>query len=380
MTLLDGMQISKTCVLPVSPNFGYQVQVSQTVEDSEWDGYIADAPGGNHAQTSLWAQVKALRGWKAVRIKVIQDEQIVAGAQLLLRSLRLVGTIGYVPKGPVISSSDPELPRFVMEKLHELVRAYRLQYLLVQPPSNGDNLATHLPDRGFCQSLTRVMPAATVLIDLSHPLDKILAGMRKKTRYGVRRSQKDGVTVREGAQDDLPTFHRLLTATSQRQGFSPFPLGYFSDMWHILDPPGYLKLFISEYEGEPVSAQLILSFGDTATAKQFGWSGRHGVHRPNEALDWATIKWAKSHGYRYYDLEGIDRDAAKAALSGEAIPEALQQTPTSYKLGFGGQVVSFPDAIEYVHNPLLRGAYFIVFPKIAKWPLVNRALNRFRIG
>ena len=34
--------------------------------------------------------------------------------------------------------------------------------------------------------------------------------------------------------------------------------------------------------------------------------------RPNEVMDWATIKWAKSRGYCYYDLDGIEAKAAEA--------------------------------------------------------------------
>jgi lipid II:glycine glycyltransferase (peptidoglycan interpeptide bridge formation enzyme) len=95
-------------------------------------------------------------------------------------------------------------------------------------------------------------------------------------------------------------------------------------------------------------------------------------------LDWASIVWAKQEGYRYYDLEGIQPDAARAILAGQPLPEALEQTPTSYKLGFGGEVQLFPAAYEYLTNPLLRRAYTTVFPKISHWAAVKRARNYFR--
>jgi hypothetical protein len=35
-----------------------------------------------------------------------------------------------------------------------------------------------------------------------------------------------------------------------------------------------------------------------------GWSGEHRSRRPNEALDWAGIRWAAEQGLRWYDFHG----------------------------------------------------------------------------
>lgn len=359
---------------------GYQVRVSQATEDPEWDAFLAHTPGGHHVQTSLWAQVKALLGWQAVRVVVTQGELIVAGAQLLMRPLPLAGAIGYVPKGPLCALEDPMLARLVIDELHQVAKAHHSQCLVVQPPDNCKALADWLPRWGFKPSSLNVAPIATVLIDLSKDLDDILAQMGKNTRYGIRRSLREGLTVREGTEGDLPTFYRILAAVGQRQQFSPGPEEYFVEMWRVLRPRGHIKLFLVECEGEAVSAHLVVPFGDTVVAKRGGWSGHRGRCCPNEMLEWATIKWAKSQGYRYYDLEGIDVRAARAIVRGEPLPHSLQQTPTSFKCGFGGQVTLFPGAYDCVYNPFLRWAYNAVFPKSAGWSVMKNALNRLRTG
>ncbi len=61
-------------------------------------------------------------------------------------------------------------------------------------------------------------------------------------------------------------------------------------------------------------------------------------------------------------------------------PDSLKQTPTFFKLGFGGRVALFPEAYDYVYNPLLRWTYAAVFPRIAGWSWAEHVLRRLRSG
>lgn len=311
---------------------GYQVRVFHETEDPDWDAFQAQTPGGHHVQTSLWAQVKALLGWQAVRVVVTQGEQIVAGAQLLMRPLPLVGTIGYVPKGPLSALDDPVLKELVVNELQQVAKAHRIQLLVIRPADSSEAFAHQLRRWGFRPSPITVVPTATLLIDLTKELDDILAQMKRATRYGIRRSLREGITVREGTERDLPTFYRLLVATCQRQQFSPSPEEYSVKMWRLLRPYGYIRLFLAEDGDEAVSAHLIVPFGDTVLAKRGGWSGRHGRRHPNRVLHRTVIKWAKAQGYRYYDFEGIDLRAARAIVHGEPLSDSLTQSVPRFAL------------------------------------------------
>lgn len=363
----------------LSVHAGYQVHVSHEPEASEWDSFLAATHGGHHVQTSLWAQVKAIQGWHPVRVMVRQREHIVAGAQILIRPLPLVGAIGYISKGPLIAVDDPLLAQLMIDELLKVAKAQRIQYLIVQPPDNGTTLAQQLHASGFRSSSHNIAPVATVLLDLSQDLEEILAQMKIKTRQNIRRGQRQGMIVREGTERDLSTYYRLLVATGQRQNFSVYPEEYFLRMWRVLRPHGYLQMFVAEYEGEVVSAQLVVPFGDTVINKLSVWSGRHGNRRPNELLQWTTIVWAKTQGYRYYDFEGISPKAASAVLQGRPLPDSMAQTVTSFKLGFGGQVVVYPGAYDYVCNPVLRWAYTTLFPNRTNASAVKKLRKRFRM-
>lgn len=381
MTIQKGNRIDHVAIgtdLATPMEATYQLRLSDQLEDPAWDAFLEETPGGHHVQTSLWAQVKTSLNWRPIRLVVTCEEQIVAGVQILVRSLPILGDIGFISKGPLQVSENPFLSELVVKELQEIAKTRHIRLLTVQPPGNGESLARRLPDWGFQPTSTKVAPSATVLIDLSKELDTILAEMDSKTRYNIRLSQRKGIEVRAGQESDLVTYHQILTATGQRQGFVPYPEQYFTDMWRILNPHGYIKLFLAEFKGEVVSAQLAIPFGDTVINKLSVWSGRYGKHRPNEALQWACIEWAKSARYRYYDFEGIEPAAARAILRQEPLPASLKQTVTSFKLGFGGQVTLFPGAFDYIHNPFLRWAYVELFPKVKQRRVVKRLVKRIR--
>jgi lipid II:glycine glycyltransferase (peptidoglycan interpeptide bridge formation enzyme) len=216
------------------------------------------------------------------------------------------------------------------------------------------------------------------VLDLQQDQEVMLAEMRAKTRHNIRHSQRSGVTVREGTAAELHDYYHLVAATSQRKNFSVFPEEYFSAMWRSLRPHGYIKLFLAEFKGEIVSAQIAIPFGDTVINKLSVWSGQHASQHPNEALMWGAIAWAKAHGYRYYDFEGIDPTVARLILQQQDLPDSLKHTVTTFKLGFGGEVKFFPGVYGYIPNAFLRGIYTTIFAKLPNSPMVYAALHNLR--
>ena len=72
-----------------------ELEIDRGDHNAEWDAWVASAPGGHHLQTSRWAQVKALAGWRAVRVIVRADGRIAGGCQMLVRDLPLSRRVAY---------------------------------------------------------------------------------------------------------------------------------------------------------------------------------------------------------------------------------------------------------------------------------------------
>lgn len=354
---------------------GYSVGVAHDEHDPAWEAFLAETPGAHYTQSTLWAKIKAPGGWRASRVVLTREGRIVAGTQLLIRQLPLAGAIGYVPKGPVVAGAAPDLARLALDALHMAARAQRVRYLAVQPPQGGEQIATLLRGQGFQPQPRLGTCPATLRVDLAPDLEAVLAAMKKRTRLNIRRAERAGVTVREGGPGELDSFYRLLSLASERKHFPIYSRGYYRRLWATLAPHGYLKLFLAERDGEALAAQLAIPMGDTLYSHVSAWSGEQGESKPNEALEWGAMVWAKAHGYRYYDFEGIDPLAARALVCGDPLPATLgdgDAMVTRYKLGYGGHVELLPATFDYVYNPALRLAYGVLLPALQRWGLLSR--------
>ena len=361
-----------------APAAAYRVRMSAAPDDPVWDAFLAATPGGHHTQTSLWAQVKASMGWQAVRVVAEHEGRIAGGAQILHRRVAPWVGVGYVSRGPVLADGDPRLAAAVVGAVEQACRELSLRHLVVQPPGDTEAAPAYLRGRGYLPSSAEVAPRATILLEVTPDPDEILAGMGTKTRYNVRLSGRRGVTVREGGADDIAAYHRLLQSTAARQGFSPLPLSYFQRMWQVLAPAGHLRLSLAEVQGEVLAGQLAVAFGDTVVNKLSVWSGQAGNRRPNEAVQWAAIRWAHAHGYRWYDLEGLKLKVARAVVAGQPLPDSAGQTVASFKLGFGGRVVVMPAAQVHVPNRAVRWAFAQVYPRVGELRSVKAVVKGVR--
>ena len=80
---------------------GTSVWLSEADDDPVWDAFLLGTPLGQFQQSSAWARVKRLEGWRATRFMVTAGERIVTGFQILWKT-RFGLRFGYVSKGPVV--------------------------------------------------------------------------------------------------------------------------------------------------------------------------------------------------------------------------------------------------------------------------------------
>lgn len=358
----------------------YAVSISDATDEPAWDDFLENAPGGHHAQTSCWGRARASIGWVPVRVLVSEDGRIVAGAQMVTRPMPLGGNIGFVTRGPVIPAGRPDLAGVVYDELLGLGRARNVGYLVVQPPRGGHWMCTDLEDRGFRYGAFDIDHTSTVLIDLTPDLDEIFAKLSKPTRKHIKEGERYGIKVRRGTEADVAIFNELKDVHSARLGYPRREGDYYFEMWKALAPRGHVEVFVAEYDGEPVTAQLAIPFGDTYRHMERPWSGKYASKRPNELIKWEVIKWAKEQGYRYADLEGIEPAVASAALAGEPIPDDPNFSASKFKLKFAGagEIVVDPPSYDYVYNPLLRLGYRCIPVSVMRSARMRRLLFKFR--
>ena len=332
---------------------------SNDISRETWDAFVAQEPSGHLLQSWEWGDFKAQFGWRPLRVALEGEGRIVAAAQVLVRRLP-PGSIAYIPKGPVLDATDHRVSARLMAAIHSALRRYHPIWLKAEPDwPDAPEAREWLEGQRFRPSSQTIQPRHTLLIDLSQDEEAILGGMKPKTRYNVRLARKKGVTIREGGDDDLGAFYRLMQLTGSRDGFAIHSREYYAEAWRRFGRLDQARLLLAEYEGRVLAALMPFAFGGKAWYMYGASSDEQRQLMPNHLLQWEAIRWARSKGCHTYDLWGIpDLDAAtlEAAVQDENPPI----TPSSplwgvyrFKRGFGGQYMRYVGTYDYPYRPLL---------------------------
>lgn len=336
---------------------------------AEWDRLVTDA-GGGLAQTWDWGELKRQSNWSPIRIGVRERGRLIGGAQILVRRVNGFGSIGYIDGGPLAIIEGSSIREVLLDLIAATCRAHRARALIVDPPEDTIFDRSTFEAAGYLASQVKTSLGATVRVDLRRPEEELLAAMKSKTRYNVRKGQRSGVEVRVGTAADIPRLHTLLSSTAERQGFVAPSVEYLTEMWQRLAPLGRVSTFLADVEGETVAGILVTALGDTATYKRGAWDGRHGNAHPNEVLHWEAMRWARDSGFAWYDFDGIEREVAETLMAGDDPGEL--ETVTRFKLGFGGDAVLLPRSVTMVPSRLLRIGYRYALPRLLR-------IRRFKI-
>lgn len=341
---------------------GYAVRVSDGPDDRDWDDSLENASHGSYTQSSCWGRARESIGWRPVRVIVSRDGHIVAGAQMETRDALAGMRVGFVFAGPVVRRDEAGLTGLVIDETVSLCNALGVRYLAIQPPRGDEPLLRELERRGFRRGVLdhlHIYHPGRVVIDLLPDLDEILVRASRRTRSHIRSTERGGseIDMRRGTVDDLPIFVALRDAHSARLGYARRPDAYYEALWHAMEPGGHLSIFVAERQGEPVCAQLVVTFGDACHLLEAAWSGEHGRLRPNDLLDWHVMKWAKQQGYRSADLGGVEQPVMDAVAAGGIQAVDPKYGASLYKLKWGGRILPDPPFVDHVPNPALRFAY-----------------------
>jgi peptidoglycan pentaglycine glycine transferase (the first glycine) len=323
----------------------------------QWAAFVS--VHGHVLQSTAWANLKSQFGWSADRICVMRNNEMVAGASILFRSLPLrLGTLAYIPKGPIVDLDDDDLCAELLSGLDRLMKQHRSILLKIEPDRVDDELlTTRLADLGFQVSPQTIQPPRTLTIDLKRSEAELLAAMHPKTRYNIRLSAKKDVLVREAAESDLAAFNDLMQATGSRDAFATHSPEYYSAAYRLFVPDDLAKLFVATYQGKIIAGIFVFALRDRAWYF-YGASGNVERERmPNHALQWAAIRWAKSRGCTEYDLWGVP-DEDEAALEAQYLDRTDGLWGVyRFKRGLGGKLIRFARSFDRVYDRLLYRAY-----------------------
>ncbi|MGQ9521677.1 MAG: lipid II:glycine glycyltransferase FemX [Anaerolineae bacterium] len=328
-----------------------------------WDDLVAAHPRAHILQTAEWGELKAAFGWSPQRVAVLEDGVPRAGALVLYRRLPLgLGSLAYVPRGPLVDWERPEEVAELLEALAGAARARRTVALIVEPDLPDEprwrELLTALGLRP--SPLGSIQPRRTLVVDIGRSEADILAAMKPKTRYNIRLAQRKGVTVGEGTESDFPAFHRLMAETAARDRFGVHAPAYYEQAYRLFVPRGWARLLMARVEGNPVAALMVFALGQRAWYFYGASSDAHREKMPTYRLQWEAMRWARSRGCAEYDLWGVpDEDEGRLEAEFTRRQDGLWGV-YRFKRGFGGRLIRMIGAWERPLRPALHRIYAAV--------------------
>jgi lipid II:glycine glycyltransferase (peptidoglycan interpeptide bridge formation enzyme) len=303
-----------------------------------WEAFVDACDLNTFLSSWAWSEVEADLGRDVHRIGIFDAHDELVGVFLAVNHKARRGNILICPHGPVLK--NPTALSDVLPSLRdELARlgrtggcvCVRMCPLIFDAPEDRRLFA----GAGFRPAPIHVYSELSWILDITPSEDALLQGMKKNTRYGVRKAEKDGVVVRSSTDPaEIDTFWKLYTQTAERQGFVVYPRSLIEAEFKRFSAQDRACWYFAEYQGETISTALIV-YSATAAFYHHGASSHSiGAITPGEALQWAIIRDAKARGCVRYDFWGV-------------VPDEATDHPwyglSKFKKGFGGY------AEHYVH-------------------------------
>ncbi len=334
------------------------------VTDAEaWNAFVESAPYHAFPQLWEWGQVRAMGGWRPIRLAIGPSPQDpVAGAQLLLRRLPVVGWhLAYVPRGPVGHLDDPAVQAALISALHALGRAEKIATVRADPEARPETpYGQALLDAPW-RAAPKIQPPTTRVIDLTGGSETLKANLKRKHRQYVNKAERSGVTIErfDGStpagviSPALVDFNRIYQLTADRAGFVARQAFYYERVWSIFAPTGRVRLSFAVRDGERVAVLFHFTCGERAVESYGGMTESGADARANYLLKWAAISDFADEGLAVYDMWGLATGGIR-----------------QFKEGFGGDEIAYVGARDLVLRAPMDLAMRLAIPA---YGLVQRA-------
>lgn len=257
---------------------------------------------------------------------------------MLLRRLPAGLTVAYCARGPLAVGPLAD----AIDGVRRALARHRCVALICDPevPDTGE-LAASLARVGVRRAPVYVQPRRTLLLASGADPEQLLGAMHKKTRQYIHKAERAGVVTEE--TDDLERFHRLLRVVGERDRFAVHSLEYFRRLHAGLGDR--LHILMARVGSDDVGALMLARMRERAWELYGGWGGTHDEDRPFYLLKWRAVLRMRALGVVRYDMWGLAErpDDPTDPMAGV----------TRFKLGFGGDVVTWVGGLEVPVRPWL---------------------------
>lgn len=316
------------------------MEVLEISDKKIWDHFVIAQPYYSFFQSWNWGEFNKAIGNKIWRLGLYDNNQL-KGVALLIKTQTKLRRSLFVPHGPILKTFEPKEKMMVfnsfVENLKIIAKEEKVDFIRITPSFRDNEEEKKLFGKlGFISSPMPMFTEKSWYLDISLPEEELLRNMRKTTRYLVRKSWKDGVSVTKNiSKEYLKYFYILYRESALRHNFTPYSYQYLKLQIEKFALDDQITIFIGWLKQEPIAGVIVVFYGKTAFYHHGASSIKYSKVPGTYAVLWEAIKTAKRRGCKFYNFLAIaPKNRPRHPFSGI----------TLFKTGFGG----FP--IKYLHT------------------------------
>lgn len=300
-----------------------------------WKEVTKKYPEANFLQSPSYQKMNEILGNKVI----VEDFGGLGYAVMVVRKAKR-GKYLEVPCGPLTNWGDQEGAKTILSKIREIATKEKCVFARIRPQlrSTPENLAL-LGSLGLRKSPMHLAAEHTVMIDLNKSEDELLANMRRQTRYEVRRAAKLEIKVTaDNSEEIFKEFHQVQAETAKRQNFVPPNLKTLLAEGEAFGENATIYTAATK-DDEKIAYGLIIKDGKEGDYYEAASTLLNRKLPGAYALLWQAMKDLKNQGYERFNLWGI---------APEGQPNHRYAGVTTFKTGFGGEVIEYVSAHDLV--------------------------------
>ena len=294
-------------------NLNHSLDQSQQIE---WDRFWGQCEHTHPRNHLLFGRIERARGRTPVYATGEVDGRLVCAGIFSTRPL-LGGNRGSLEavcqRGPIFD--DVGYARdFLLEaanRFRELnVGGLRISPYWIYPEAEA--VESLLGELSFCVYEGDGKRTPTGLVDLRPSEEEIFAGLRSKTRQEIRRAERLGVSIKPADSfEEAKPFYKCLSGLHQQRSLDAISFREFEATFEYIFKKRELGVLLNAFYGSTFLGGLWIVRGPKVSHH-----ARFVVEREKlrdlanltigAALWWEAIKWAKSKGCTWLNVEGYE--------------------------------------------------------------------------
>jgi lipid II:glycine glycyltransferase (peptidoglycan interpeptide bridge formation enzyme) len=310
--------------------------------NKDWNKKLFSHEEANFLQSLEWAKVNEIIGHKVI-FQEFDDKNL---CMMIIKNAKR-GRYMEIPGGPIIDWKNTKKVEKVFAKIREIAKAEHCAFIRLRPQlDNTEKNREILKNLGAKPAIMHLHAEHTVILNLEKTEDELLADMRRQTRYDVRRSSRLNIKVKsDTSEETFKKFHSVQAKTAERQHFVPPDLKTLLAEHEAFGKNAIIYTAYTEEDGkeQDIAYGLILIAGDEAEYFEAASTDLNHKLPGAHAMQWQIMKDLKAAKIKRYNLWGIAPPNQ---------PNHRYAKVTTFKTGFGGEVVEFVHAHDIVVNKI----------------------------